>query len=105
MEFQPLFDTLSDLIQQGATSIWSGIAFLTAMLFKQVRTKLDSLLTKLITTLLDYFAEYAQKKALLRHSDGLFQRRYHKHLGYEHRVFNVRGLRTMGTVTLELVVC
>ncbi|HEC84868.1 MAG TPA: NACHT domain-containing protein, partial [Thioploca sp.] len=31
-----------------------------------------------------------------------FQRSYNQHVIYEHRVFNVRGLRTMGTFTLEL---
>ena len=31
-----------------------------------------------------------------------FHRRYNQHLIYEHRVFNVRGLRTQGTFTLKL---
>ncbi len=31
-----------------------------------------------------------------------FQQRYFQHVIYEHRIFNVRGLRTMGTFTLEL---
>jgi len=31
-----------------------------------------------------------------------FQRRYNQHIIYEHRVFNVRGLRTQGTFTLKL---
>lgn len=31
-----------------------------------------------------------------------FHRHYNKHIIYEHRVFNVRGLRTMGTFTIEL---
>ncbi|MCK5715939.1 MAG: NACHT domain-containing protein [Thiomargarita sp.] len=31
-----------------------------------------------------------------------FQRRYNQHILYEHRVFNVRGLRTRGTFTLEI---
>jgi len=31
-----------------------------------------------------------------------FYRRYNQHIFFEHRVFNVRGLRTRGTFTLEL---
>ena len=31
-----------------------------------------------------------------------FDLRYKKHLIFEHRVFNVRGLRTQGTFTLEV---
>jgi len=31
-----------------------------------------------------------------------FRRRYNQHIFFEHRVFNVRGLRTRGTFTLEL---
>jgi energy-coupling factor transporter ATP-binding protein EcfA2 len=31
-----------------------------------------------------------------------FRRRYNQHIFFEHRVFNVRGLRTKGTFTLEL---
>jgi len=31
-----------------------------------------------------------------------FRRHYYKQLGFRHRVFNVRGLRTQGTYTLEL---
>ncbi len=31
-----------------------------------------------------------------------FRRRYNQHVIYEHRVFNVRGLRTRGTFTLEI---
>jgi len=32
----------------------------------------------------------------------LFPRRYNQHVIYEHRMFNVRGLRTQGTFTLQL---
>jgi|GEM_PF-3008210 len=31
-----------------------------------------------------------------------FRHRYYRQLGYRHRIFNVRGLRTQGTFTLEL---
>jgi energy-coupling factor transporter ATP-binding protein EcfA2 len=44
-------------------------------------------------------------KTILGKLKGLFsgfQRRYNQQVIYEHRVFNVRGLRTMGTFTLEL---
>lgn len=31
-----------------------------------------------------------------------FRRAYQRHLVYEHRVFNIKGLRTRGTYTIEL---
>jgi energy-coupling factor transporter ATP-binding protein EcfA2 len=37
-----------------------------------------------------------------RFNDFLFPRRYNQHVIYEHRMFNVRGLRTQGTFTLKL---
>ncbi len=102
MELQPLIDNIPLFIEHISGQIWAGMIFVGAMFFKQLREKLDSLLTQAMSAILDGIADYARTSVLLRHSDSLFKRRYHKHLSYEHRVFNVRGLRTVGAVTLEL---
>jgi energy-coupling factor transporter ATP-binding protein EcfA2 len=45
---------------------------------------------------------FTEETATKRRWFSSFQRRYNQHIIYEHRVFNVRGLRTQGTFTLKL---
>ncbi|MDM8556450.1 DUF1566 domain-containing protein [Desulfococcaceae bacterium HSG7] len=83
---QPLFAAGLALLYELILLFWS-------VLGKEVWEKLKP-------PVIDFTAEWVKVTVLNFFSH--FGRRYKEHLIYEHRVFNVRGLRTTGTYTLEI---
>lgn len=85
------------LIQQGVET-YAWLIALFPLVFKKVR---DTLLKKILDLPEQGLNLLSQWIVGLSHAF-FFQRRYDQHVIYEHRIFNVRGLRTIGTLTLKL---
>ena len=74
-------------------SIASTVVFVIAAFARKIWKALEESWTKSIAEAID-----AEVRLLLSG----FRKRYYRQLRYRHRFFNVRGLRTQGTYTLEL---
>lgn len=99
------FELNSDDIVKTAEKVFSFIAWI----FDDVSFAMGAIATVIILMLLKLIFKhkdelYSQLTLLLINlfSDVSFHWRYKKHIIFEHRVFNVRGLRTQGTFTLEV---
>jgi len=81
------------LTAAGLASLYELILLLWSVLLKDVWERLKP-------PVIDFTAEWV--KVTFLNFFSRFGRRYSDHLIYEHRVFNVRGLRTTSTYTLEI---
>ncbi|MDM8557693.1 NACHT domain-containing protein [Candidatus Parabeggiatoa sp. HSG14] len=85
-----IYNFLTNPLNQGIMALFGTLVVIGGFLKKFVKKKSPA--NPITDTKLSWFSKWFSN----------FPRRYNKRIIFEHRIFNVRGLRTQGTFTLKL---